>query len=268
MIPADQATVTCYYLFSKTKEDEQFPYRSDTLVLDIGSRLSRFYDPARLSRDSVVAARLKDLTENAQDINSLEVRKDGRAKDLSDLPGTVSSSSDQGESSRLYKNRVTNHVSVIDHFRTNDQNWTAGTDLFYEDDIGKLPWQLENVTDTILGYTCQKARLQFRGRDYTAWFTADIPISDGPWKFMGLPGLILKVEDSRQLFSFTLIGLRQLPAPVAIAIDKKGAVQCSRADFEKLKKKQGTGLQFNKTGGHVILSAVPGSFDYIPMEIE
>lgn len=48
---------------------------------------------------------------------------------------------------------------------------------------------------SILDYKCIKATTRFRGRDYTAWVTKELPINDGPWKFYGLPGLILQIED-------------------------------------------------------------------------
>ena len=44
-----------------------------------------------------------------------------------------------------------------------------------------------------MGYKCQEAVGKFRGRNYKAYFLKDIPISNGPFKFDGLPGLILKV---------------------------------------------------------------------------
>ena len=47
-------------------------------------------------------------------------------------------------------------------------------------------------------YTCKKATTHFRGRDYIAWFTTDIPIVAGPWKFNGLPGLVIDIEDTRR----------------------------------------------------------------------
>jgi len=64
-------------------------------------------------------------------------------------------------------------------------------------------WEILPETKNILGYKCQKAKGKFRGREYIAWFSSDIPRSDGPWKFCGLPGLILAVQDTKGDFIFT-----------------------------------------------------------------
>lgn len=258
----DQATLKCYYLFSKKKEGASKPYRQDTLALDIGAKTSRFYDPARLGRDSIVAERINNMQNISEDIKRITVLKGEDAKDLSDMQGTVTSNSNQGESYQIYKDRVANQVKVIDQT-------TVARDIFlYEDQIGSLPWQISNETETILSYSCQKATLHFRGRDYIAWFASDIPVSDGPWKFMGLPGLILKVEDTQQLFSFTLVGLEKYKKPVPLIFNDNGTIKCSRSDFESLKKKQSSGTQYNFSGGNVIIAEIPGIYDYAPMELE
>jgi len=71
-----------------------------------------------------------------------------------------------------------------------------------------LNWHLENSFDTILGYKVQKATTDFGGRQWIAWFTQEIPIQDGPYKFKNLPGLILKVEDSTKNHTFELKGIK------------------------------------------------------------
>ncbi len=58
--------------------------------------------------------------------------------------------------------------------------------------LNLFEWKPSMNTKTILGYTCHKATCSFRGRDYVAWFTRDIPFKAAPWKFHGLPGVILE----------------------------------------------------------------------------
>ncbi len=50
----------------------------------------------------------------------------------------------------------------------------------------------------------QKATTEFAGRKWTAWFTEELPFQDGPYKFRGLPGLIVKLEDATQSHVFEL----------------------------------------------------------------
>lgn len=87
-------------------------------------------------------------------------------------------------------------------------------------DNEKITWKLDNSNDTvILGYTCKMATTFFRGRSYTAWFTPDIPISDGPYKFRGLPGLILMIYDSQGFHKFEMVGISSKPgnsAPILL----------------------------------------------------
>lgn len=58
-----------------------------------------------------------------------------------------------------------------------------------------LDWHITDESKEIGGYIAIKAEVTFRGRDFEAWFTPEIPISAGPWKLYGLPGLILDAED-------------------------------------------------------------------------
>ena len=72
----------------------------------------------------------------------------------------------------------------------------------YVEDISVQNWILHDDTITVAGYLCQKAVCVFRGRTFEAWFTMSIPIRNGPWKFGGLPGLILKIYDLDKLYVF------------------------------------------------------------------
>lgn len=79
----------------------------------------------------------------------------------------------------------------------------------YEYDISKsgLNWQLCDSTKTVYGFEAYKATCSYHGREWTVWYSPDIPFSDGPWVFCGLPGLIIEAQDKDNLFSFRLIGL-------------------------------------------------------------
>lgn len=76
-------------------------------------------------------------------------------------------------------------------------------------DDRKINWEILNENMNILGYKAQKATTFFAGREWTAWFTPEIPISDGPYKFYGLPGLILKILDKTNTHSFEIISIQK-----------------------------------------------------------
>jgi len=60
----------------------------------------------------------------------------------------------------------------------------------------KIEWNIsEQEQKEIGGFVCKKATTTFRGVDYIAWFTEEIPLPYGPWKFRGLNGLILEIYD-------------------------------------------------------------------------
>ncbi|MFN7117960.1 MAG: GLPGLI family protein [Saprospiraceae bacterium] len=75
-------------------------------------------------------------------------------------------------------------------------------DLYYVAESAKLDWKIQHEFRQIDSYTCQKALLEFRGRSYTAWFAKDVTVPYGPFKFNGLPGLILSIEDNLKEVSF------------------------------------------------------------------
>lgn len=71
-----------------------------------------------------------------------------------------------------------------------------------QEPLPKMNWKLLNEKKIIGKYNCTKAVVEFRGRTYTAWYTIEIPISLGPWKFNGLPGLILEVDDEKGVYKW------------------------------------------------------------------
>jgi GLPGLI family protein len=67
-----------------------------------------------------------------------------------------------------------------------------------------IEWKINSEKDIYLSYSVQKASTEFGGRKWTAWFTTEIPVQDGPYKFHGLPGLILKLNDSENEFIYEM----------------------------------------------------------------
>jgi GLPGLI family protein len=85
------------------------------------------------------------------------------------------------------------------HNLSKDTFWITefvGKTFLVKDYVPVIEWQIGNQHKTILGHACTDATAKFRGRLYHVWFAPDIPISAGPHKLYGLPGLILSAEDT------------------------------------------------------------------------
>ena len=82
---------------------------------------------------------------------------------------------------------------------------------FKIEETEKPAWKIINEKKTISNYICQKATTNYLGREWIAWFTNDIPFQDGPYKFNGLPGLVVQISDSENEHSFELIQIKNIP---------------------------------------------------------
>ena len=95
---------------------------------------------------------------------------------------------------------------VYNNYPTGKMTVITGLDLAgpfrHVEDVPDFKWKISDEHKQVMDYNCIKATCSFRGRDYEAWFTADIPISYGPWKFCGLPGLILEINDTKGEYFF------------------------------------------------------------------
>ncbi|WP_394991324.1 GLPGLI family protein [Emticicia sp.] len=102
-------------------------------------------------------------------------------------------------------------ITFIDFSKKNllAREKVVGKSFIYEESLPAIKWKLSNESKLIGKFKCQKATTTFRGRNYVAWFTTEIPISMGPWKLNGLPGLILEAfDDTLQIqFAFESISM-------------------------------------------------------------
>ena len=104
--------------------------------------------------------------------------------------------------------QVTEYVSMPMH-NTRNNSW-------FTEPCPPQQWTLHNDTMTVLEHRCQKATCHWRGRDFVAWFAKDIPIRRGPWKFNGLPGLILKLYDTDRFYTFEAVNLKNSNEPMML----------------------------------------------------
>lgn len=100
-------------------------------------------------------------------------------------------------------------ANIIGYFLKNNNHVLFTYNLFdvdylVDDELPKMEWQLTAEKREFDKLTCYKATTKFRGRNWTAWYSPDISINYGPWKFYGLPGLIVEIKDDSNRFAFTL----------------------------------------------------------------
>jgi GLPGLI family protein len=81
--------------------------------------------------------------------------------------------------------------------------------FYVKDSLHPMIWEYQTDQKKILGYYCRAAVTFFRGRNYMAYYTPDLSMKGGPWKFGGLPGLILEVVSLDAHYSFRATGIQQ-----------------------------------------------------------
>jgi len=96
----------------------------------------------------------------------------------------------------------------------------------YEEDMTKLNWTVTENTEKYGQYNCQLAKVNYGGRNWNALFTTDVPVNNGPYKFSGLPGLIVKMWDDKNHCVFELAEIKNIQdgnssIPAAQIVGKK-----------------------------------------------
>lgn len=86
-------------------------------------------------------------------------------------------------------------------------------DTYWVDSLFPMKWKLLSKRIIFKGKEVREATTFFRGRFYTAYYDPNIPISDGPYKFGGLPGLIVKLYDEEHNWDFELESIENYKLP-------------------------------------------------------
>ncbi len=130
------------------------------------------------------------ISENALKFDSLFMAKYNKNKDVIDLSDIPVS-----KSNFLI-------IQTIDHSQFYE---SVGMTLLSYDSPVINNWKLVDEKKVINSITCKKAEVRYKGRDWTAWYTTEIPFPYGPYKFSGLPGLIVKITDKTGDYDFELV---------------------------------------------------------------
>ncbi|MBQ5856804.1 MAG: GLPGLI family protein [Bacteroidales bacterium] len=153
-----------------------------------------------------------------------ELIKTGRiGKVFSDVPSSAIRCS-------IFKNMTSKNITTIDHI------YMQGM-YEYEESFNAFNWQITAETDTINNYVCQKAICDFGGRTWEAWFTSELPFSDGPYKFCNLPGLILNVADTENHYSWKFLSIERPSELMMVYEVINDRIQTTKEGFFKLQKR-------------------------------
>ena len=160
-------------------------------------------------------------------------------------------------------------------YRVND---AYSFDLYtYEDSTAQFDWTLLPDTTTVCGYVCRKAEATFRGIRWTAWYAPEIPLGIGPWKFNGLPGLVLWAYDDKGTHDVKLTAVRR-SAGTRITFQTEKRFRAKRERVNSQMRRFKTGMQpydsatgfpmyeIDKQGNRKPMPAVRRF--YVPYELE
>ncbi|MDO9257738.1 MAG: GLPGLI family protein [Bacteroidales bacterium] len=179
--------------------------RSSTFYLFMGNTISKYVNCANYSRDTAT----RRFTTNNQVIDYMNNPQIPKA----------------GILYQIFKNYPKGKLTFTDHIPSNTFKFEENLDIFH--------WNLTGDKATNCGYKTQKATCDFGGRSWSAWFSPDLPYSDGPYKFNGLPGLIVKVYDSRNHYVFNLLSINKLEPEVMVDIQDKEYIVTTKQGFFK-----------------------------------
>ncbi|WP_312822362.1 GLPGLI family protein [Epilithonimonas sp.] len=187
MISAQTSSNRFFYELTFKPKKDSAKIETVMTTLDITKDKSLYRDFTWVAQDSIIKVQVE------------EMQKAGVFKDMS-------------KSMKMPKfaykvEKVYPDMKVI--FEEGLQNGMTPMKLGYVDNI-KFNWNITSDKEKIGTYNTQKATTEFGGRKWNAWFSTDLPFQDGPYKFYGLPGLIVKIEDEGKNYSWELKGNKKV----------------------------------------------------------
>ena len=247
----DRASMKCMYRATQLKDTLDVAFYEDLLILQIGPQVSKCFSYYTFQNDS-----LRQTPEGQRQASELFNRALADFHKHRDRSRFLNSFPRNRTVTIVYKNHPAGAITVTDGLRE-DQ-------VTYRDTLNAQQWTIVDSTREVLGYTCQQATADFRGRRWTAWFATDIPVSDGPWKLGGLPGLILEAYDEGHQYTFTAVGLERVaeePIVFTPCGEKNGYRTVDRRAFLKAE-------MFDLTHGGALGASDLKSTDYEPVYMD
>ena len=204
--------VECHYA-EKFRDNllKKDKYRQDEMVLRISKTSSEFFSLWRRSRNEI------------QD--SILARGGSREDVLAAREKIIYPLSNQYQT--IYKNLPQRGMLTY-------TDKIFGKKYLYTEKQEMPQWKILQEKKVVANHSCQKAEATYLGRKWIVWFTAEIPISDGPWKLWGLPGLILEAADVDNDYQFTCIEIKNLSHGKEIKVPKAQYVKCTKAQHIKV----------------------------------
>ncbi|MEG2335849.1 GLPGLI family protein [Chryseobacterium sp.] len=155
-----------FYNVSFKKDSTAINYEEEIMVLDVGNKTAKFYPYDFVIKDSI----RKKTGEYLYSYSSFDYR---------------------------LKRDLNSNVNI---------NFTSISPYLYKySTVDKIDWTLKTDVKTVDGLKLQKATTKFGGRNWVAWFAPSIPYQTGPYKFNGLPGLIVELNDDKQQYIFKFV---------------------------------------------------------------
>jgi GLPGLI family protein len=209
----DTTVLRCKYTFTHVVNTEKNTGYSELMTLDIGKTICKYYSEKQKLYDSIMREQIMPIfkTNNKSKITISSPVKPSNVRSV------------------VYFNYPAGKITVSERIIE-----------FYEytENIENINWKFfQNETKDILGYNCKKATCRFRGRDYEVWFTPEIPINGGVWKFSGLPGLIISLTDTQEQVKFVCESVEKISVPIFQDENESNAVKISREKYLEVNKK-------------------------------
>ena len=205
-----------YELTMKPKKDSAKVEKVMT-VLDITDKKSVYQDYTLIAQDSIIKIKVEEMQ---------------KTKQFKDMSKDIVMPKFAYKVSKTYPDMETQYSESM-------MNGMTPIQLAYNEKPN-FAWKISNEKQKIGEYNAQKATTDFGGRKWTAWFSNDIILQDGPYKFSGLPGLIVKVSDDGGNYTWELKGNKKVndyqEESYAEKVRPGGAgslVEVNREKFEK-----------------------------------